>query len=185
MPYSTPAMVRLALVPDSDGGQPDSASPTHTAADLSDGTLIDAIAEADSTIDSYLNARYAIPVAVIEAGNPHGYDGVAGAIPHPVDFLSRTIAAYLATITFKKSQDFADTDPIVRRYKAAMDLLNQIAAGKVNLNLPENTGDSSAIAVGQAYNPYVGTLWDVTDFDLSPAWSPALDAGWRGWARGW
>lgn len=162
MAYSTPSMVRKALVPSSDGTQPEPL--THSAADMSDDQLKDAIAEADSTIDGYLGARYTVPVAVVADGL--GEDGEDGSIPHPVDYWSRTIAAYLATLTYRRSADFADTDPIARRYKDVMAQLQGVSAGKVTLNLPSSTTSASGVSAGPAVNPYVGDLWQPEDFDL-------------------
>lgn len=175
MSYSTPAMVRKAIVPSSDGLQPQ--VPSNTAADLSDGVIQDAITEADSLIDSYIAARYTVPVAVIATGNPGAEDGADGAIPHPIDFWSRTLASYLVTCTYRGSQDFADTDPIFRRYSAVMQSLQAVSGGKANLPLPTQGGPSSGVTVGSAQNPYIGDLFTPDDFDLTPSWSPQLQQG--------
>ena len=158
MPYSTPAMVRLALVPSSDGTLP--AQPSGTAADLADAQLTDAIAEADSIIDGYLARRYTVPVAA-----------VSGSIPHPVDYWSRNLAAYEASCTYRGSMDFSDNDPVARRYKATMDALKDVAAGRMTLDLPLSSGtDSTASSgVGAAVNPYNGDLWQPSDFDIRPS----------------
>lgn len=170
MAYSTPGMIRKALWPNSDGTL--SEELTHTAADLSDQQLADAIAEADSYIDSYLSRFYTVPVAM-----------VAGATPHPVDYWSRNIAAYNATLSFKGSQDFSNDDPVARRYNGTVEALKAVAAGTAGLNLPHNTTDSMAAGAKPPINPYVGTLFSADDFDLttdnrlsgpSPFWN-----GWR------
>lgn len=153
MAYSTPAEVRKALVPSSDGLVPD--PPSHTAADMPDDQLLDAIAEADSTIDGYLGGRYATPVA-----------DVNGEVPHPLDYWSRTIAAYLASLTYRGSLDFPDTDPVARRYNAALNALVAVSKGQLTLSVPENLGPSSQTAVGTALNPYDGDLWQPGDFDI-------------------
>jgi len=162
MAYSTPAQVRLALVPSSDGSLP--TTPTNTAADLSDEQLADAIAEADALIDGYLGAYYAVPVA----GDP---------APHPIDFWSRNIAAYNATLTFRGSQDFSETDPISRRFKDTLDALTSVSKGQLRLQLPDNTSGNSGVQAGPALNPYQGDLFTPDDFDLSttpqpPSWWP-------------
>lgn len=137
MSYSTPAMIRQALVPSLEGEQP--TEKTNTAADLSDAQLQDAINEADATIDGYLATHYTTPVI----GDP---------TPHPIDYWSRNIAAYNATLAYRQSQDFADSDPVARRFTATMQALQAVAAGKVGLGLP--TGESSiAAGVGAAINP--------------------------------
>ena len=167
MAYSTPSLVRQALVPTGDGSLPNPAS--HTAADLSDAQLMDAIAEADALIDGYVGGYYAVPVGP-----------VAGATPHPIDYWSRTVAAYLATCTFRGSMDFTDTDPIARRYKDVLQALKDVSAGRLRLQLPQNTGPNSATAAGAPYNPYVGELWTPDDFDLTTNPAPGL-SGWPFW----
>lgn len=158
MAYSTKEMVRLALVPTSSGALP--GTPTNTAADLSDEQIVDAIAEADSIIDGYLGKWYTVPVAIVSP---------AVLPPHPIDYFSRNIAAYNATLSYRMSLDFTDNDPVARRYMATMDALKQIAAGDVVLSqlIPKNTGDTSPTGVSPPYNPYVGDLWTPDDFAVT------------------
>lgn len=171
MAYSTAAKVRQALVPSSDGTQTNG---TGTAADLTDAQLDDAIGEADSTIDAYIGGYYAVPVAE-----------VSSAVPHPIDFWSRNLAAYFATLAWRGSMDFTDTDPVARRYKETMDALTAVMNGKLRLQLPENVSGNSAIEPGKAHNPYVGDLWDPSDFSLAPAQSPALNTTSPFWGSWW
>lgn len=170
MAYSTPKMVRQALVPSSDGSQPDPLS--NTAADLSDAQLNDAIAEADSTIDGYLGGFYAVPVALV--GN---------AVPHPLDYWSRNIASYSATLSYRGSMDFSDTDPVARRYKDTMAALQAVSAGKLKLQLPENFSGYGSTGAGPAQNPYDGDLWTPDDFNLSDAPNPGLNGSPYWWSR--
>ena len=156
-------------MPASDGSVPSPLS--HTAADLSDAELNDAIAEADSTIDGALSGIYATPV------------DISGGVPHPIDYWSRNIAAYVATLSYRGSQDFTDTDPIARRFKMTMDAMNLVATGKASLPLPRQTGPSSQVGVNAPYNPYLGDLWTPDDFSLRPAVSPNLNRG--GWSPYW
>lgn len=170
MAYSTPAMVRQALVPSSDGSQPPPENPTFTAADLSDEQLADAINEADSTIDSYIGRFYAVPVAAVLSDSDE--DGAVGTIPHPIDYWSRNLAAYFATISYRGSQDFADSDPVQRRYDATMAALKMVVAGTAQLQLPRNMTDNAATGAAPAYNPYAGDLFTIDYFDLAPARYP-------------
>lgn len=174
MSYSTPANVRMALVPSSNGAIPNPAS--NTAADLTDAQLTDAIAEADSLIDSFIGGYYAVPVAAV---------GTPTATPHPIDFWSRTIAAYYATLTYRQSLDFTDTDPIARRYKDTLAMLQAVSQGKMKLQLPDNTSGNSATEAGSPSNPYAGDLWDPTDFSLYPAESPDLNPVSPFWGTWW
>lgn len=168
MAYSTPAMVRQALVPSSDGSMPTTV--TNTAADLPDAQLQDAINEADSIIDGYIGRFYAVPVT-------------GEAIPHPVDYWSRNIAAYNATLTYRESQDFADQDPVARRYTATMAALQSVSKGEIQLQLPRQTGDSRAAGADSPINPYEGDLFTPEDFDLRPAYDPIQGPSpyWFGW----
>jgi phage gp36-like protein len=173
--YSTPAMVRLALVPSCAGFRPSPKS--NTAADLEDSQLNDAIAEADSTIETYISGYYATPVA-----NTQDSDGNFTVVPHPVDFWSRNIAVYNATLVYRGGQDFADTDPIARRFTGTMNALVAVSKGSINLELPlVASSDNSRIAVGNAVNPYSGTLWDACSFGIGPRNDFDGRGMWRGW----
>jgi phage gp36-like protein len=174
-------MVRNALVPSFAGNLP--TTPTRTAADLSDTQIQDAINEADATIDSYIGAYYAVPVQVVVAGSDE--DGTVGQIPHPIDYWSRNIAAYNATLTYRGSQDFADTDPVVRRYNATMQALQAVSAGKVRLQLPNNVSPNAATGAGPAFEPYAGDLFDPSDFNLHPAMYDPVTGGRPYWIDGW
>lgn len=166
MAYSTAALVRQALVPSSDGTQPN--VPTNTAADLTNAQLADAIAEADALIDGYINRFYVVPVMPVDSGS-------GPVVPHPLDYWSRNIAAYNATLAFRGSLDFADTDPVARRYSATMEALKAVSAGTISLPYPRNQADSGTGYAAEAINPYVGDLFCVSDFDLTEPWNP-----WRG-----
>jgi phage gp36-like protein len=158
--YSTVISVRTAVSPDvpQEGFDNPPSTPTHTAADLSNGTLTDAIAEADATIDSYLANRYVTPV------------DTTNGVPHPIDFWSRNIAAYLATLTYRKSKDVSVDDPIVRRYTATMQALTSVQRNLASLPLPElSTSSEGPEAAGDAINQYSGHLFDSVEFDLEAA----------------
>lgn len=174
--YSTVVLVRNAISPAPGGSewddsqQPDPATPTNTAADLSNEQLTDAITEADSKIDSYIGGRYVTPVINDGSGVPYV------SIPHPLDYWSRNIAAYLATLTYSKRQDFSDEDPIARRYNATILDLVAVRDGKAGLSVPENVTATSDAAVGTVVNQYYGQLFGPSDFDLSP-----VPSGWPMW----
>lgn len=167
--YSTPAMVRLALVPSSDGTLP--ATPSRTAADMTDAQLSDAISEADAVIDGYIGGFYAVPV------QPYTFGEETLVMPHPVDYWSRTIAAYLATITYRGQLDMDDANPVLRRYQDVLAALKAVAAGTIKLQIPENVSGNSEAGAGNAINPYVGDLFVPSDFV-----TPATES--RGWGMG-
>lgn len=171
MAYSTPEMGRKALVPSSDGSQPQ--TPTNTAADLGDDQWLDAIAEADSEIDAMIGRFYKTPV------DP----GVGDIAPQPINFWSRNIAAYKATLSYRKTQDLSDRDPVTLRYQATMDALRMVNQGTAKIEIPLNVGDSRAEGASPAYNPYIGDLWSPEDFHLSPGddgWSVPIPFWWGG-----
>lgn len=149
--YSSANDVRKALTP---GG---SAADTSTAAGLDDTQIEDAIAEADSTVDAHLRSRYTIP---------QDPDNVAVAVA-PVRWWSRNIAAYLATLTFRRNKDLTEDDPVRLRYNQTMALLIAIRDGKANLSLPpvvDGAGTGTDITV---INQYEGTMFGLEDFGLS------------------
>lgn len=183
MPYSTVIEVRNALSPgdwadgnppeDDDGDTTTDDVITGTAADLTNAQLLDAIAEADSLIDSYIGGKYVVPVINQADGTPYP------ATPHPLDFWSRNIAAYNATLTNSRRQDFADTDPVARRYNATMIALTAVRDGKSVLSIPENSaGDNSTVGAGPVFNNYgPGALFPTCDFDINPPLFP-VPSGW-------
>lgn len=167
MSYSTVVMLRNALAPAVGGEwspelEPDPENPTGTAADLPDAQLLDAIAEADAMIDSFLSGRYTVPIMPVAPLSTI----------HPVDYWSRDLAAYYATLTYRGSQDFAETDPMARRYNGLMLMLVAVRDGKQNIPFPENTGPSASYGAGKAHNPYTGDLFTPPDFDLYPVPTP-------------
>lgn len=176
--YCTVTQLRGALAPSGGSG------PWHTAADLTDPQLQEAIDEAASTVDVAIGARYAVPVAPVDpTANPLTY-------PHPVDFWCLNIAAYLATCTFRGSADFTDNDPVYRRYVTAVNAMTAVAKGIGSLpiasSLGTTTGSSGALP---AENRYSGNLFEAGDFDLGDPRSNYLnDPRWRayyGLEPGW
>lgn len=167
MSYSTVVEVRNALSPAPDGSPwedgdaPDSNNPTGTAADLSNDQLQDAIAEADALIDTYIGALYVAPVVNDFTGTPYLVT------PHPLDYWSRNIAAYNASLTFRMSQDFTDQDPVARRWLATMAALTLVMKNQLILNIPGNVSDSAGEGAGSPVNPYYGTMFEPDDFSLA------------------
>jgi phage gp36-like protein len=181
--YCTVTDVRnaLAAAPQggswADGQQPTEDMLTGTGADLSNDQLTDAIAEAQARVDSYITGRYVTPVLVDATGTPYT------SVPHPLDYWTRNIAAYLAKITYAESQDFEDIDPVARRYNMTLLDMTAVRDGKQSIAIPENPTSSSEAAAGTVINPYVGQLFCPSDFDLYPigsAW-PFIGPGRDSW----
>lgn len=158
MAYSTPADVRDAL---RDAVNID--EDEVTGANLDDDQLEDQIAEADATIDTYIGRYYATPV------------DVSGGPVEPVRSWSRSIAAYLATLAYRMSQDSSDQDPVYRRYAHTMAQLVGVSKGELKVNLPTLPESSTQNDVAIA-NRYEGDLFVPGDFSIgeaptSPDWN--------------
>jgi phage gp36-like protein len=158
--YSTVKSVRQALAPGFALDNPPN-PPSNTAADLSNEQLTDAIAEADARINTYIGGRYATPVAADDSGNT----------PAPVNYWSRDIAAYLALLTWRKTQPVNQQDPVALRAAQALVELTSVRDGKTNLPLPENTSDvGESGGAGDPERPAPGIL--TFDSGLDPFGSP-------------
>lgn len=146
--YSTVEAVRDALTPGGLSGD------RTTAAIMTDTDIQDQIEEADSIIDIALSNRYVTPIA--PADLPDG---------SPVAFWSRSIAAYLATLTKRKGADLKETDPIVRRYNLTMGQIAQIQGGKAQLQITLLPDADIQDAV-QVVNQYEGDMFAPGDYSL-------------------
>lgn len=149
--------VRLALAPDADSAG------NETAASLKDWQIEDAIDEAEGRINAYVASRYSIVTFEIEVENPNniGETWVFMVAPSPVRGWTRDVAAYLATLTFRKGKDLEERDPIQLRYDATMRDLVAVRDGKIDLQLPNPEGTTAGeVAV---YNQYEGQLFPTQD----------------------
>lgn len=148
--FSTVIDVTNALAPSDDT--------VGSAATIPTDQITDAILEADARIAAYLPSTYTVPTVVIQQPPPNNVT-----VAHPLfRFLSRDIAAYLASLTYYKNKDLLVDDAIRLRFAWATDLLNQIKNGE--LFLPGDTGDDSTLSV---WNQYEGRLFSLEDFDLA------------------
>lgn len=164
--YSAAQDVRLALVPGAvEANQ-------ETAANLSDAQLLDAISEADGVIDTYIKQWYTIPTSeqiIPDFDNPPAQITVTVA-PQPVRGWSRSIAAYLATLTFMKHKDVGEDDPVRLRYNMVIDLLTAIRDQNSFLDPDVFPPVDDSITNQGVYvvNPYEGDLFAPSDFALAP-----------------
>lgn len=144
MAYTTPAAVRLVLAAD---GDPTDLS---SAAGLDDTTLNGPCQSASDQVDAYLAARYPTPLA-----DP----------PNVVGDIATDIAAYLATLTFRKGQPVDTTDPVWLRYQRALKMLVDISTGTAMLPA---VGGPPTTPAGQIVvsNPIAGPLFSPDDFGL-------------------
>jgi len=141
--YCSVQDVRIALAADglNDG--------TNTAADMSDNTLTDAITEASAVVDSYVGGPYSD----------------TDTVPSMVVYWTRDIAAFLATLTWRKSKDLTVMDPVYLRYQLTLDRLMGIATGTTAM--PSDQLPTSDPYAGTVINPMGDwTLFNWWDFDL-------------------
>jgi len=107
---------------------------------------------------------------------------VQGDVPHPVDYWSRNIAAYNATLSYSAAQPMDTDHPVRIRYNGTVEALKAVSAGTAGLNLPHNVTDSMAAGADDPINPYIGVLFTSDDFDLSAGGGPYGPLPyWRGW----
>lgn len=149
--YATVEDVRLALVA---GGVTTDAS---TAASLSDADIADSLREAGSFVETYVASRFT-------------WDRTATPAIDPIRWLTRDVAAYLATLTYRRGKDLAETDPIARRYNHALRTLVDISTGKVTIVDP--TAPAETAGEPEAFNLYQGNLFGPEDFGLTQVPSP-------------
>lgn len=155
MAYCTPDDVRAALRPAGETGT--------TAAELDDAQLDDAVREAQSVVDGYLARRYAVPFA-------------DGSVPDLAWGLTRSIAAYLATLTYRRARDLDPQDPVQLRYDHALRLLRGVADGDLWLEPQPDGGAGGGTPGGvvTTVNPYRGDLFTLDDWGLG--WEPSRNA---------
>lgn len=154
--YSSVLDVRNALTPGA------VSTDNSTAASLGDAQITDAILEADAKVDTYLPAGYTVPVQTVSQGDPPADVSVAHNL---IRFWSRNIAAYLATLTYKKNKDVVADDPVRLRYEMTLEDLKQVRSGVILLPTDASTADD--ISYLSIYNQYDGTMFAPEDFDLA------------------
>jgi phage gp36-like protein len=164
--YCTIRDVRLALTPSADAEAKD------TAASLPDWQIEDAISEAEGWVNTYILARYTIPSVEVSENPPEDVPDagilVSFVAPSPVRGWTRDIAAYLATLTFRKHKDLGKDDPVRLRYAMVVALLEAIRDGKSDLpsaTFPPADVDSTSQGV-HVENLYEGKLFSPDDFGL-------------------
>lgn len=169
--------VRLALTPNA------SSVDKETAAVLPDWQIEDAISEAEGIVRAHLQARYTIPTAEVAVVNPDdpGETWIFQVAPFPVRGWVRDIAAYLATLTFRRNKDLAEDDPMRLRFQMVMEMLRSVRDYAMNLpadQFPAAPEDASRSGVF-VENTYDGKLFGLEDLGLGPeAPSPAYQVYW-------
>lgn len=164
--YCTVRDVRLALTPSADSAD------TQTASSLPDWQIEDAIEEAEGWVNTYVLARYTIPSVEVTIDppedNPDEGPQTFDVAPSPVRGWTRDIAAYLATLTFRRHKDLSKDDPVRLRYMMVMQMLEAIRDGKSGLPpavFPPADEDANTQGV-HVENLYEGKLFGPDDFGL-------------------
>lgn len=122
-----------------------------TAATLSDNDLADAIRKAQAEVDAKLGTRgYTVPFT-----DP----------PELVIDITTDIAAYLATLTYRRGEQINRDEPVSLAYTRAEQMLTQITSGAATLQAPGGAVEAAS-AAGVVVNPVAGDLWGPADFDL-------------------
>ena len=149
MAYTTPAAVRLALSPDGD-----TSANLGTAAALDDTALNDAIAEVQAEVDARLSGRFTVPFQ-------------DGSVPAVVAQIVRDLAAYKATLTYRRNVPVPDNDPVALRNAQAFALLIALQNGQAGI--VGASGEQGSTPEAVAYNIIDGDLFSLQDFSLAPA----------------
>lgn len=142
MAYLTPAELRTILNPDGDD------TDEGSAAGMSDAQLQVALDDAQAEVDGKLAARTTVPLAT--------------PLPRLIRSLVADIAAYLATLTDRRSDPMGADDPVRLRYVRAAKLLDELAAGRHPLPSPLSEADW-ANQSSAAVNPYDGQMMTPAD----------------------
>lgn len=155
--------VRAALTPGA------LATDKETAASFADWQIADAIEEAEGIVNAHVLSRYTIPTEEVEEPNPDdpSETWVWVVAPSPVRGWTRDIAAWLVTLTHRKSKDIGEDDPIRLRYLMVLGMLEAIRDYKGSLPgsiFPPADEDSTASV--HVENLYEGKLFDAEDFGL-------------------
>lgn len=142
--YTSVQAVRRVLSPDGDRD-----AKLGTAAWLSDNEIEEAIEDAATEINGRLAPRYDLPFETI---------------PPLVETLNRDIAAYLATLTYRRGTPIPDSDPVALRYDRAQKLLTSAAKGDLQLVDEAEGAPVSTLAEATVVNPYSGDLFSADEF---------------------
>lgn len=154
--YASIQAVRRVLSPD---GSREAA--LGTAASLSNGEIGEAIEEAAAEINARIASRYSLPFSA--------------PVPSLLEKLNRDIAAFLATLVYRRNAPLPAEDPVRLRYARAQALLDRVARGEVELTTA--TGLAGESAETEVINLYEGDMFSLDEAGLSASgvtwpWAP-------------
>jgi phage gp36-like protein len=163
---TTPAPVIYASVSDLRLVLDGTDAGTGTAAQLTDAQLTLALTAATDRVQVY-------------AGEV--YDPSSGTMPGIISDLTLDLAAWYATTYYLKHKDMGANHPAVIRYTEAKSVLDDIRAGKINIDFSAGVPEASPRVINQipniftgddsntAVDPASGTLYASTPPDM---WGP-------------
>jgi phage gp36-like protein len=125
--YCTPADIRENV-----GGTD---SGTGTCAQLTDEQLTEAIGRASSKVSAYAGTTFEPDASVPDV-----------VVPDLIASLTVSIATYYATLTYRKSKDLSQWDPVVLGYQDALQTLKDIASGTIQVTPPDPGEPASTAA---------------------------------------
>lgn len=96
---------------------------TGTCAQLSDGQLLAAIAQASSKVSAYAGTAW-----FVDANDP------VIVIPDLIVTTTVQLATFYATLTYRKGKDLSQFDPVYLGYQDAMRTLTDIQSGKIEVS---------------------------------------------------
>jgi hypothetical protein len=130
MTYAAPADIRNAVAPDG--------SFVGTCAELDDEQLQTHLQRAEDLVNGYTDVRFS-----------------SGNVPGIVKDLEISLAAFYATLAYRKGKELSETHPVYLAYQDAQTTLKGIKAGSVNFETPTLDTDVSP----QRRRPKVNNAW--------------------------
>lgn len=139
-----------------------------TAGSLNEDQIIDAIREADAKVLMHVGNRYTVD---------QDPSDITVAIA-PFRWWSRNIAAYLATLSHRRSKPVDENDPTRLRYVETMAELVAVRDGSVDIPgaTPIDSGDTADGVF--VYNQYEGRLFAPEDLGLGYSSRPDAPLWW-------
>jgi phage gp36-like protein len=139
--YITAEAVRSAVAPDN--------NILGTAAELDTDQLNSAIGEAADKVNSYAGAAF-----------------TDDNVPGLVKALTLALAAYYATLTYRKGKPLDQFDPVYLRYQDAVQTMKDLRSGLIELTPPIETGTPTSPGRPTVFNPQTATMFTLEDAGL-------------------
>ena len=124
-------------------------SGTGTCAQLTDEQLTEAIGRASSKVSAYAGTTFEPDASAPDV-----------VVPDLIASLTVAIATYYATLTYRKSKDLSQWDPVVLGYQDALQTLKDIASGTIQVT-PPDPGEPSPTGAARVINTLPRTFtWE-------------------------